>query len=100
MHSVRLGSQSRMSMIFSAPSGGGRMIFLEDNPFAWMLDIPCSFGVQTIIDFNFCLHTAAGENSGVNLTSFGAFAVMATLWMGITGIGVTERATPIPGILS
>ena len=75
MPSVGLGSQSRMSMIFSAPSGGGRMIFLEVNPFPWMLDMPCSFEVQTIIDFNFCLHTAAGENSGVNLTSSGAFAV-------------------------
>jgi len=89
-----------MSMIFSAPSGGGRMIFLEVNPFPWMLDMPCSFEVQTIIDFNFCLHAAAGENSGVNLTSFGAFAVIATLWIGIAGIGVTKRATPIPWILS
>jgi len=89
-----------MSMIFSAPSGGGRMTFLEVNPFPWMLDITCSFGVQIIIDFSFCLHAAAGENSGVNLTSFGAFAIIKTLRMGIAEIGVTERATPIPGILS
>ena len=53
MHSVGLGSQSKMSMIFSAPSRGGRMAFSEVNIFPWTLDIPYSFGVQIIIDFSF-----------------------------------------------
>jgi len=65
-----------------------------------MLDIPCSYGVQTTIDFSFCLHVAMGEALGVNPISSEAFAVIATLWMGMAKIGVTEMATPIPGILS
>jgi len=69
-------------MIFSAPSGGGRMAFSEVNTFPWMLDIPCLIGVQTIIDFNFCLQATTGEDSRVNLTSSRAFAIIATLWMG------------------
>jgi len=76
------------------------MAFSEVNIFPWMLDIPCSFRVQTIIDFNFCLQATAGEESGVNLTSSGGFAVIATLWMGMADIDVTKIATPIPGILS
>ena len=99
MHSVGLGSQSKMSMIFSALSE------MEDGLFRGQhipldLDIPCSFRVQTIIDFNFCLQATAGEESGVNLTSSGGFAVIATLWMGMADIDVTKIATPIPGILS
>ena len=72
MRSVRLGSQSKMSMIFSAPSTGERMAFSE---------------------------AAAGEDSGVNLTSSGAFAVIATPWMGMAEIGVTEMGAPIPGMM-
>ena len=55
------------------------MDFSEANTFPWMLNIPCSFGVQTTIDFNFCRQAAASEGSGVNLTSSGVFAVIATL---------------------
>jgi len=87
-------------MIFFASSRGGRMAFLEVNTFHWILDIPYSIGVQTIIDFSFCLQATVGEYSGVNLTSSGAFAGIATLWMGMAEIGVTKMAAPIPGILS
>ena len=52
MHSVGLRSQSKMSMIFSTLSRGGKMAFSEVNAFPWMLDISCTFGVQTTIDFS------------------------------------------------
>ena len=100
MHLVGLWSQSKMSMIFSAPSGGGKMAFSEVNTFPWILHIPCSLEVQTIIDFSFCIQAAAGKGSGVNLTSSRAFVVITTIWMGMAGISVIEMQAPIPGILS
>ena len=55
--------------------------------------------MQTTIDFNFCLHAITGEGLGVSLTSSGAFAGIATLWMGMAEISVAEMAALIPGIL-
>ena len=40
------------------------------------------------INFSFRLQAVAAEGSGVSLTSSGAFAVKATLWMEIAEIGV------------
>jgi len=64
----------------------------------WMLDIRCSFGVQTIIDFSFCLQAAAGEDSGVNLI-WGLCRRSNTLDRNARD-RVTEMGAPIPGILS
>jgi len=61
MHAVGLGSQSKMSMIFSVPSGGRKTVLPKSNLLPPTLDMPCSSRRQTMIDFSFRLHVVTGK---------------------------------------